>query len=409
MVADIELVCVGLNHHHAPIGIREQIAFSADKLSTALKSVLAYDDIQEAAIVSTCNRVELYAKGPHRSLESFLHRYHDLPDLSLSPHLYRFQGIQAVAQLFRVTTSLDSLIVGEPQILGQVKDAYTRAQKAGTVGPLLTRVFSRAFLTAKRVRNETAIGQNAVTISYAAATLAQKVFADLFGLRALLVGAGEMAELAAKHFTHKGMIVSVANRSHASFSQHTHKLNELEKLLSQNDVVLTSTNAQHHLIDMALMRKIMRLRRYKPILLIDIAVPRNIDAAIGGLDGVYLYNIDDLSQVVTQNLVQRQIEARVAEQIIDEEIANFKQKEQEKYAGPLIAELKQTAHAIADAQLLQTLSQLELDDADRKKIETMTHNIVNKILHGPIIDLKSFHQHPQNTFSFGGGSVDGGT
>ena len=398
MAADIELVCVGLNHQNAPVGIREQIAFSTDRLSAALKSVFSYDDIQEAAIVSTCNRVELYAKGPHHSLESFLHRYHDLPDLSLSPHLYRFQGIQAVGQLFRVTTSLDSLIVGEPQILGQVKDAYARAKEAGTVGPLLTRVFSRAFLTAKRVRNETAIGQNAVTISYAAATLAQKVFADLSGLRALLVGAGEMGELAAKHFSHKGMIVSVANRSNSS-------PNELEKLLTQNDVVLTSTNAQYHLIDISLMRKVMRLRRYKPILLIDISVPRNIDPAISELDSVYLYNIDDLSQVVTHNLAQRQVEAHLAEQIINEEIAHFKQKEQEKPLAPLITELSQNAHAIADGQLLRTLSQLKLNDDDKQKIEAMTHGIVNKILHGPILNLKSHHQHPQNVFSFRGGGA----
>jgi glutamyl-tRNA reductase len=396
----LDFVCVGINHHRAPVDIRERVAFN--DLDHALKSVLRYDHVQEAAILSTCNRVELYAHGdvlhtPH-ALESFLHEYHRLPRQTLTPHLYQFQGLEALKQLFRVTTSVDSLIVGEPQVLGQVKDAYTRAHEAGGVGPLLTRAFSQAFATAKRVRNETDIGRHAVTVSFAAVELAHKVFGDLKKLTCLLVGAGEMSELAAQHFAHKGAKINVVNRSleqaHLLAQKYTgeaHSLSDLEVLLQKADVVLTSTAAPHFLVEPALMRRVMRARRHKPIFFVDIAVPRNVDPKISAIDSVYLYNIDDLSGVVAQNVKERLKEAQAAHAIIDEEIALFRARLNEQQVIPLILALKEKGALIAETELGKTLAQLGsgLSVEQQHQIELMARSIVNKLLHEPITELKA--------------------
>lgn len=397
-----DLVCVGLNHQRAPVEIREKAAFHAMNVDDALRSILACDAVDEAAILSTCNRVELYAHGnwtkAQNSLEDFLHQYHGIPERALSPHIYRFNGINALAQLFRVATSVDSLMIGEPQILGQMKEAYSRAHKAGSVGPSLTQAFSQAFFTAKRVRSETAIGKNAVTVSFAAAQLAQKVFGNLNGLSCLLIGAGEMSELAAQYFKKKGAHIIVANRSlaHAQilsqkYNGQAHDLENIAPVLETADVVLTSTASSKVLISVELMRRVMRARRYRPIFLVDIAVPRNIDPQISDMDGVYLYNIDDLALVAANNFQDRHKEAILAEIIIQEELQSYTKKCQEKRVAPLIATLKKQSFQIADQEIAKILasSNSEISLEMRQKIEQMAHAIVNKMLHKPIIELKT--------------------
>jgi glutamyl-tRNA reductase len=398
-----DLVCVGLNHQMAPVEIRERAAFHAMDVDGALHSLLACDAINEAAILSTCNRVELYAHGnwakAQDSLEDFLHQYHGIPERTLSPHIYRLNGIDALAQLFRVATSVDSLMIGEPQILGQVKEAYSRAHKAGSVGPSLTQAFSQAFLTAKRVRNETTIGKNAVTVSFAAAQLAQKVFGNLKDLSCLLIGAGKMSELAAQYFKKKGAHVIVANRSlvHAQilaqkYNGQAHNLKNVAFLLQTADVVLTSTASNKFLISCELIRRVMRVRRYKPIFLVDIAVPRNIDPQTSSIDGVYLYNIDDLAQLAAANFQDRHKEVILAEAIIQEELLHYTERCHEKRVAPLIATLRKKSFQIADQEVAKTLGSLdsEISLETRQKIEQMVYAIVNKMLHKPITELKSY-------------------
>lgn len=370
-----DLVCVGLNHKRAPVEIRERIVFSREKLGDALEQAVLEEHIEEAAILSTCNRIEIYAQG-HReyagnALESFLYRYHQIPDKLLSPHLYCLQGKEALLQLMRVTSSLDSLMVGEPQILGQVKSAYAQAKEQGAVGPQLTRVFSQAFLTAKRVRTETELGKNAVTIAYAAVQLAQKVFGDLKGLRCLLLGSGEMGSLAAAHFKQKEALIESANR-----------LSNLSEMLEQADLVVASTSAEHYLIEPTNLKKIMRARRYRPLFLIDIAVPRNIDPRVVSLDNVYLYNIDDLSQVVASNLKERQTKAELAEQILYEEIESYQIQTRERELAPMILELQSQI-------LLITQQELDLlEPGEKKKLEPFARSLAAKIFHQAVMAVK---------------------
>lgn len=400
--ANHDFICVGLNHHKTPVEIREQAAFNDLNVDDALAALLDHKNISEAAILSTCNRVELYAHGDveaaQNSLSGFLHKYHKLPLRALTPHMYCFNGIAAVAQLFRVTTSLDSLIVGEPQILGQVKNAYLRAQNAGALGPLLTQAFSQAFFTAKRVRNETNIGKNAVTVSFAAVELAQKVFGKLDGINCVLIGAGETSELAALHFKQKGAKITVVNRSldNASllakkYSCQAFDLAKITELLEFSDVVLASTNAANFLLTKEMMQKVMRQRRYRPIFLIDISVPRNIDPQVNLIDGIYLYNIDDLTQIVATNFNVRRKESIFAETIIQEELRFYQKKNQDKHLASIITELKNQAEQIAQVEIRKILhsfkSQVTPTDFEQQ-VSAMARSISSKILHQSISALK---------------------
>lgn len=376
-----DLICVGLNHNQAPVELRERAAFSKDKLGDALEQAILEEHIEEAAILSTCNRIEIYAQG-HREhagvvLDSFLHRYHQIPDKLLSPHLYQYHGSRALLQLMRVTSSLDSLVIGEPQILGQVKSAYVQAKELGAVGPKLTHAFSQAFLTAKRVRTETELGKNAVTIAYAAVQLAQKVFGELKDLRCLLLGAGEMGSLAAAHFKQKEAIIELANRQ-----------SNLPMMLEQADLVVASTSAEHFLIEPVGLKKIMRSRRYRPLFLIDIAVPRNIDPKVALLDNVYLYNIDDLSQVVASNLEERQMKACLAEQIIHEEMASYRKQIQERKLAPVIQELQTQSLLVAEQELSALLGQMLLNSGQIEQVEAFTRQLTAKLFHQAVNAVK---------------------
>lgn len=380
MVSD--LVCLGLNHQQAPVDLRERVAFSKESLNNALEQAVSFEHIEEAAILSTCNRIEIYAQGHSEyagaELESFLHSYHQIPSQLLTPHLYRYQGQQALKQLMRVTASLDSLVVGEPQIFGQVKSAFAQAKEQGTVGPQLTRVFSQAFHTAKRVRTETDLGRNAVTIAYAAVQLAKKVFGSLAGLHCLLVGRGEMGSLAATHFKQQEATVELVGRD-----------GELLGLLKNADLVVASTTAQHYLIDIENLKPVMRARRYKPLFLIDIAVPRNIDPAVASLDNVYLYNIDDLAQVVANNLEQRKLKVDLAEEIIHQDIQTYEAMKKERRLAPVISELQAQTLLTTQQELDGFLNQMPMNEEQVKKVEHFARQLSAKLFHSAVKALKA--------------------
>ena len=401
MTENVEICCVGLNHRTAPVELREKVAFNAEQVESALKELVRVPGVREAVLLSTCNRVELYVAGPRdhtpRAVAEFLHRFHGLGDAILDEHLFHRGEEEAIRHLFRVAAALDSIVVGEPQILGQVKDAFFRAVTAGTTGALLSRTFHRAFTTAKRVRTETRVASNAVSVSYAGVELARKIFGDLAGLSCLLVGAGEMGELAARHFANAGAKVIVANRSleraHRLAEQVdgvARELAELPGLLVTVDVVLVSTGAPTFVITHEMAKRAHKGRRYRPLLLVDISVPRNVDPGVAEIDGFYVYDVDDLGAVVEENLTERKKEAAKAERIVQDELEKSKKARRELAAVPLIRALRDKMAALALVEAEKTLAVLgeTATEKQKKSVQAMAQAIVNKMLHEPTARLR---------------------
>ncbi|MEW5851159.1 MAG: glutamyl-tRNA reductase [Myxococcota bacterium] len=397
----MDLVCVGLNHRSAPVEIREKVAFRAERIPANLKSLLSRHALKEAVILSTCNRVEIYVRGNEveaaAEVASYLHAEHSLLPGTLTDHLYIHNAADALRHLFRVASSLDAIVVGEPQILGQVKDAFRLAVDAQAVGPLLSRVFHRAFGVAKRVRSETAIAQSAVSVSYAAVELARTIFGNLQGSVCLLVGAGNMSELAARHFVQEGAQLWVVNRSYeraealaTAFGGSARTYNDLPLLLEKADVVLTSTAAPGFIVTKDMMKGVMRARRYNPIFFIDISVPRNVDPAITSQENVYVYDVDDLSKVVDKNLEKRRAEAERAERLVLEEVEQFKEWARGRTAVPVIKALRARAQTLVEAEVKRTLATLgpHVTEKERKSVTAMVNAVVNKLLHEPTTALK---------------------
>jgi glutamyl-tRNA reductase len=398
----MDLVCVGLNHHAAPVEIRERVAFEAQHLPRDLSALRALPGVREAVILSTCNRVEVYVHGNEpeasTSLSRFLHGSHGLSAGTLDGHLFTHVGDEAVRHLFRVASSLDAIVVGEPQILGQVKEAFRAAADARAVGPLLSRTFQRAFHVAKRVRTETGIAQSAVSVSFAAVELARTIFGGLRGAVCLLVGAGNMAELAAQHFVQDGAGLWVVNRSFeraeslaTAYGGTARAFADLPLLLEKADVVLTSTAATNFLVEGKTMPAIMRARRYKPLFLIDISVPRNVDPAVTQTENVYAYDVDDLGRVVEGNKEKRRAEAARAEQLVLDETASFRTWLAGQAVVPTIKALRRRAETMVESELRRTLGNLQtpLNDKDLRSITSMANALVNKLLHEPVAALKA--------------------
>jgi glutamyl-tRNA reductase len=332
----MHILIVGLSHKTAPVEIRERVAFAPTAMEKPLHELSALSAISEGIIISTCNRVELCAvsREPEvgvAQLKRFLSDYHGIFPDELYPHLYEYQGEEAIRHLFRVASSLDSMVIGEPQILGQIKTAYGYGSEFKTAGLILNRFFHKAFSVAKRVRTETDIASNAVSVSFAAVELARKIFGSLEDKTVLLIGAGEMCELAARHFVNNGASsVLVTNRTFeraeklaAEFGGRAIAFDDFPYHLQQVDIVLTSTGAPNFILGPKKVEEVLRQRRNKPMFFIDIAVPRDIDPKVNSLDNVYLYDVDDLQGVVQANLKERHKEAKKAEGIIDQEIGQF--------------------------------------------------------------------------------------
>jgi glutamyl-tRNA reductase len=410
----MEIVVVGLSHKSAPVALREKVAFAADCLQGALRSVCDLPGLQECVIVSTCNRVEVYAAARQRgegveTLTRFLADYHAVGIEELRPHVYVHAGPDAVRHVFRVASSLDSMVVGEPQILGQVKDAYEKAAESAATGLVLNRFMHKAFSAAKRVRTETRIAQAAVSISFAAVELARKIFGELSGKRVLIVGAGEMCELAATHLLENGVSgVQVTNRTMGRaealaerFQGYAIPFEEFPTRLHEVDIVISSTGAPHCVIDVEDVRSAMKLRKQKPLFLIDIAVPRDVDPKVNDLPNVYLYDVDDLQGVVEANRKERTKEAEKAETIVDEEVSSFLGWLKTLDVAPTIRSLREKFDGIREAELEKTLRAFGegLTPKQKKSLEAMSQAIVNKILHEPTIYLKKVVDDPELEFS----------
>ena len=393
----MSLVVLGLNHRTAPIEVRERIVFDAERLPQALASLRALPGVQEALIVSTCNRTEIYCVGGDGTdpLTAWL-TVQSGGSRAIAECLYRIEGPDAVRHVFSVAAGLDSLILGEPQILGQLKDSYRAAQKAGTAGTLLNRLFQTTFSVAKQVRSETAIGASAVSVASAGIQLARRIFAGFERHTALLVGAGEMIELAARHL-HAQKIgrMIIANRSAnraerlaEGLQASAIQLDALAAHLPAADIVVSSTARPGHVIGLEQVRKALDERRHRPMFMLDLAVPRDIDPRVGALEDVYLYTIDDLRQVVDENVKARQDEAAVARRLVDVQVAEFMAGLKVLDAVPMIRELRGQAEAARDQALAQARRLLAAGHSPEAVLEQLAATLTNRLLHGPSAALR---------------------
>ena len=399
-----QIVSIGTSHHVAPIEFRERLAFSEEQLIESHQHLRESNQVQEAAILSTCNRVEVYAvlnavrhaDAAAKVLVEFLSRYHQIDMASLKKRTYLHHNLETIQHLFRVTSSLDSMVVGESQILGQVKEAYDTSRSAGSTGTILNRLFTKAFSVGKRIRSETTITTGAVSISYAAVELAKKIFDTLEGKTVAIVGAGEMSELTAKHLVANGVSnVIVANRTYERAVKVAEKFNGTPfaydsdlSFLIDADIVISSTNAPDYLIKRKPLADIMRKRKHRYMFLIDIAVPRDIEPDVSKLDYAFLYNIDDLEAVVASNLKDRHQEATRAEQIVSEEAKRFYDQLQIFQVNPTIKALHQQFRQIADSELQACVYKTTLSDQQEAAVASMTQAIVKKLLHHPMQNLR---------------------
>ncbi|MCX8070576.1 MAG: glutamyl-tRNA reductase [Thermodesulfovibrionales bacterium] len=396
------ILVLGLNHKTASVDIRERLAFSPEKLEKGLYDIKQVPDVKEVAILSTCNRVEIYLhvndnSDVFRDIEDVLSNLHQIQKEQFTNHLYRYEGFDAVRHVFRVASSLDSMVIGEPQILGQIKEAFETALKKKTTGVVLNKLLSSSISTAKRVRTETKIAENAVSISFAAVELAKKIFSTLKGKMSLLIGAGEMAELAAKHLINNGVDkVTVTNRTYEracalakDLDGKAIRFENLHDELIKVDIVICSTAAPTYILTKEDFQKIMKQRRNKPIFIIDISVPRNIDPEINSIDNVYLYDVDDLQDVVDTNMQNRKAEAKKAEDIVLQEVEKFMKWLNSLEVVPTIVELRRHVERIRDDEFEKLRHKLgHLDDSVLKDIHYMTTAIINKIMHPSIVSLK---------------------
>ena len=399
-----QIVSIGTSHHVAPVEFREKLAFSNEQLIESLHHLRDSYKLQEAVILSTCNRVEVYAvantqqmiESPVKRLLDFLAYYHSIGLDTIKKWSYRHHNLDTILHLFRVTSSLDSMVVGESQILGQVKEAYDLSRSAGGAGTILNRVFSKAFSVGKRIRSETTIATGAVSISYAAVELAKKIFNTLEDKTVAIIGAGEMSELAAKHLVSNGVSkVIVANRTYERAVKIAEKFRGIPVVyenglgfLIDADIVISSTDAPHYLIERKPLTEIMRKRKHRYMFLIDISVPRDIEPAVSKINHAFLYNIDDLEAVVASNLKEREQEAVRAEQIVTEEAKRFHDQLQVLEVNPTIKSLHQQFRQIAETELQTYLNQTSLSVSQETAIKSMTQAIVKKLLHQPVNNLR---------------------
>jgi glutamyl-tRNA reductase len=397
----MEIVVLGLSHKTAPVEVREKLAFPTESVEPALRALLELPHVRESLIVSTCNRVEALATVDSPAalgvIRHFLAEARGIDPEVLAAHTYEHAGRDAVHHVFRVAASLDSMVVGEPQILGQVKEAYGAAQHAGTIGPLLDRCLTRAFTVAKKVRSETRIAAGAASISSVAVDLAERIFGKLDGRLVLVIGAGEMADLAARHLHAAGCAdILCVNRTYehavelaARVEGQARHWEELEGLLATVDIVISSTGAKEPILSYPRVQQVMKARRYRSLFLIDIAVPRDIEARVGDLDNVYRFDIDDLEKVVAENMKERQKEAGRAEKIVEAETAEFLAWLKRQGVVPVIKQLRERFTQVAHGEVERTLAACPtLGERERRSVQAMADAIVNKLLHPTLTALK---------------------
>lgn len=392
------MVVVGMSHRTSPVALRERLAASGERLVEEVEALASEAGLEHALLLSTCNRVEIYVGGVEGEAGVRARRWLERrAGEGIEGYLYEHRGEAAVRHALRVASSLDSMVVGEPQILGQVKEAFAAAKASGLLGGLLDRCFTHAFAVAKRVRTETAIAAGSVSVSSIAGDLAKKIFGDLEGRRVLLLGAGEMGEQAAKHLTKSGASLYVVNRSREKAEAvanehggHARTLEELAAELVQADVAIASTSSSQFVVTPELMKSVMKARRHRPLFLIDIAVPRDVDPRVGKMDNVFLYDVDDLEKVAEDNLSARRREADRAEEIVAREVAVFETWRRQSELTPTIVGLRERVRTVLSAELERTLPRLDgLTDRERRSLQKMVDAMTNKLLHHPIAELKA--------------------
>jgi glutamyl-tRNA reductase len=399
----MDLLLLGVSHHTAPVDLRERVDFSRRGVVEALRELAIRPAPPEAVVVTTCNRAEIYVACEDTSttrsdLGLFMSRFHDVPESELTPHLYAHTGADVARHLFRVAAGLDSLIVGEPQIFGQVKSAFATASSERCTGSLLNKLFMSSFAVGKKVRAETGLGEGAVSVSYAAISLARKIFGNLQERRVLVVGAGDMAELTAMHLQSQQVAqIVVTNRTLARAEALARKVggtavawSAVDEELLHADIVVTATGAQTPVISAPSIDRVMRARRNRPLFVVDIGLPRDVDPAAGELEQVFLYNIDDLRAMISENLVRRQEQTTQAEVMIGREVDDFVVWQRSRGAIPTLVALRRRFEAVREAELERLAPRLNGLSADaRARVEDVTRLLVQKLLLEPTERLKT--------------------
>jgi glutamyl-tRNA reductase len=388
----MHLFAIGINHHTAPVSVREQVVFQTERLKLALRNLVEQRPVKEAAILSTCNRTEVYCntEEPTAAVQ-WLANYHHMAIDGLEPHIYQFPQEQAVQHAFRVASGLDSMILGEPQILGQMKDAVRSAEEAGTLGLLLNRLFQRSFSVAKEVRTQTEIGANAVSMATVAARLAEEIYPSIAECRVLLIGAGEMIELCATHFAaRRPRVMTFANRTveRAQELADHHlgqaiALNDVANTLAMHDVTICCTASPLPIIGKGTVESALKVRRHKPMLLIDLAVPRDVEPEVRQLDDAFVYTVDDLGRIAAEGLAARTNAVQQAEVIIDTEVRDFMRWMGARSVVPTIRALRDQAERSRRNELERAWKALERGDDTRKVLERLSEALTNKLLHPP--------------------------
>jgi len=398
----VNILTAGISYKKTPVELRERLGFDSKDPEKSLTELIKYKSVEECLLVSTCNRIEFYAVCENEEeclndIKNFISETHNISKEELSSHMYTYFGSETVRHLFRVASSLDSMVVGEPQILGQVKEAYKSAHKSGTTSLILNRLFHSAFSTAKRVRSETGIGALAVSISYAAVELAKRIFEDFHKRSAILIGSGEMGELAAKNLINAGiseLIITSRNYNNAEIlarklNGRAVKMEEVYYRLNHADIVITATDSVEFIIKPAHLKESLKIRKNEPIFLIDIAVPRNVDPRVEEIENVYLYDIDDLKEISEENIKSRRDRAKRAEEIVNERVQSFNDWLEHLKVVPTIIELKNRFELIKNNELKKALRKIESSEYSKEQVlDNLASNIISKLLHNPVTKLK---------------------
>lgn len=397
------IFALGINHKTAPVALREQVAFAPEQVSQALRELTMLTSITDAVILSTCNRTELYFNGSTSQAEqviSWLAQFHALNSNELQPHLYLHQDHAAAEHLMQVASGLDSLVLGEPQILGQVKQAYNQARNAGTINPQFERLFQKTFAVAKQVRTETDIGANAVSVAFAAVSLAKQIFGNLAKVRVLLIGAGETIELVAKHLQEQGAgQLTVANRTYEravllaeQFTASAITLSQVPQQLAEADIVISSTASTLPIVGKGMVEQALKQRKHKPMFLVDLAVPRDIEQQVAELEDAYLYTVDDLQSIVAQNLTNRQQAAEQAKQMISVGVAEFAQWQTLQGNADWVRDYRQRCDTLRNELLAKALNQLASGQDAEKVLAELSVKLTNRLMHSPTKAIRQLVQ-----------------
>jgi glutamyl-tRNA reductase len=409
LYSSMALLALGINHKTASVSVREKVAFAPEQMSEALAQACDLAHLKEVAILSTCNRTELYCSTElegTRALLEWLGGYHDLDPDELQQCSYAHWDQEAAQHMMRVASGLDSLVLGEPQILGQLKSCYAVAQDSGVVGAELARLFQQTFAVAKKVRTDTAIGENPVSVAYASVSLAQHIFSDLSSSKALLIGAGETIELVARHLFESGVKeMTVANRTlvraealAAEFSAKAVLLGDIPEALEDADIVIASTASQLPILGKGAVESALKKRKHRPIFMVDIAVPRDIEPEVAELDDVYLYTVDDLKEVIEENVRSRETAAREAETIVEAGAVDFMRQVRALGAVGTVMAVRQQAESLKQNELEKALRQLQSGKSAEAVINSLAHGLTNKLIHTPTVQLRQASAEGRDDF-----------